>query len=372
MIFNNYIFAIGNIPQNYTSQLISYTPSPTYNIKITTVTFDDGEVKIALDPRHTPTLYGSIATIVLNTHSMFDHDIMLTQILCAALKNQYHIRSINIILPYLPSMRADKSALPFANTITCGALPFLLSNAGADNIITVTPHSQHAIQHWNKFFSISPQHPPSFVDKHLSRSKTTDETNSKHLHIIASADLFKNYLSHIAKHYGLHNICIGAPDGGNKPTDQGYIRASELAQTLFDTSCSNHMFFISKTRTDSHSSITNFKGTVNEKTAVIVDDIISTGRTILNAIKILKENGAKNIIVIITHAIFCNQDVVREIIITCNKLVISDTLGFPVTLQDYADKIDIVPSMPLVAKALEGISIQTSHTAIQELSVEVG
>ena len=55
------------------------------------------------------------------------------------------------------------------------------------------------------------------------------------------------------------------------------------------------------------SEVMNIVGSVKNKNCVIVDDIIDSGGTIVNAVKALKEKGAKDVYVYITHAVLSGE-----------------------------------------------------------------
>jgi ribose-phosphate pyrophosphokinase len=70
----------------------------------------------------------------------------------------------------------------------------------------------------------------------------------------------------------------------------------------------------------------NVIGDVKGKTCIIVDDIIDSGGTIVNAAKALKERGAKEVYVYITHGVLSGEAVKKIKNSVIKNLVITDTI----------------------------------------------
>ncbi len=105
------------------------------------------------------------------------------------------------------------------------------------------------------------------------------------------------------------------------PDDGGYERAKKMAEIL-----SIPAYYIDKKRIDAktvemHLPKVDFSG----KSVLIVDDIISTGGTIIKAVKLLKDNGATRISVSAVHGIFA-KDSDRNIEPMVDLLAVSDTI----------------------------------------------
>lgn len=71
-----------------------------------------------------------------------------------------------------------------------------------------------------------------------------------------------------------------------------------------------------------------FTGTV-QKNAIIIDDVISSGGTLISAAKILKQSGAENIYVMVTHGIFSGHAPLRLQESIIKKVIVTDTLDIP-------------------------------------------
>lgn len=95
----------------------------------------------------------------------------------------------------------------------------------------------------------------------------------------------------------------------------------------------------------------SMEGDVSGKTAIIVDDMISTGRTIIAAEKILLENGAKNIFIFATHAVFSGNATALLRNSKAERIYVTDTIFIP--KEKYFDKLEILSVSHVIAEGLK-------------------
>ena len=108
-----------------------------------------------------------------------------------------------------------------------------------------------------------------------------------------------------------------------------------------------------------HSKVMNVIGNVKDKTCVIVDDIIDSGGTIVNAAKALKDRGAKEVYVYITHGVLSGDAVDKIKKSFIKNLVITDTIdNYEKTKK--AKNIEVLPISSLMGEAIKRISNSTS------------
>jgi ribose-phosphate pyrophosphokinase len=123
--------------------------------------------------------------------------------------------------------------------------------------------------------------------------------------------------------------------------DQG---AHELAQ-LVTRECVIEPIFVTKMRpAQEHVEVTGVLGDIHDKTVLIIDDIISTGRTIVSVSTKLQELGARDVYVFATHGVFSGN--ARELIESSpiiKKVYVTNTLP-----QKYSPKIEIVTIVPFI------------------------
>jgi len=107
------------------------------------------------------------------------------------------------------------------------------------------------------------------------------------------------------------------------------------------------------------SEVMNIIGDVKGKHCIIVDDIIDSGGTIINAVDALKKEGAKDVYVFITHAVLSGQAVEKIKKSQIKKLIITDTIENTSKIKNNS-KIEVISIAPLMAEAINRISNSTS------------
>ena len=164
------------------------------------------------------------------------------------------------MIPYFGYARQDRKVAP-RTSISAKVVANLLTNAGANRIVTVDLHAGQ-IQ--------------GFFDMPVDNLFTTP--------------LFSKFIKKKISSKKL--ICV-SPDMG------GVARTRALA-----TRIKADLAIIDKRRpAPGKSQVMNIIGDVKNKTCIIVDDIIDSGGTIINAVDALKKKGAKEVYVFITHAV---------------------------------------------------------------------
>jgi len=95
----------------------------------------------------------------------------------------------------------------------------------------------------------------------------------------------------------------------------------------------------------------SMEGDVNGKIAIIVDDMISTGRTIVAAEKILLENGARKVFVFATHAVFSASAAELLQNLKAEKVFVTDTIFIP--KEKHFSKLEIISVSKTIAEGLK-------------------
>ena len=103
----------------------------------------------------------------------------------------------------------------------------------------------------------------------------------------------------------------------------------------------------------------NIVGDVRGKTCIVVDDIIDSGGTIVNAAKALKERGAKEVYVYITHGVLSGEAVKKIKKSVIKNLVITDTID-NISRTKNVKNIEVLPISSLMGEAIKRISNSTS------------
>jgi ribose-phosphate pyrophosphokinase len=103
-------------------------------------------------------------------------------------------------------------------------------------------------------------------------------------------------------------------------------------------------------------------GDVEGKVAVIVDDMISTGGTLVLAAELLKERGAAQVHAAATHGIFAGDALSLIANSPISHLFITDTI--PMTAKNPRDLLELVTVAPLFAEAITRIHKDLSVSAL--------
>ncbi len=235
-----------------------------------------------------------------------DERIMELLITVDALKRA-SAKRITVVLPYYPYSRSDKKDQPRV-PITAKLVADLLVAAGVDRVLTCDLHNP-AIQ--------------GFLDV------PSDQLKAKYLLI--------NYFKNISK----EDMVVVATDAGS--SKKAYKYAQELNTT---------MALLDKRRdgNDDKAIASHFIGDVKNKLCVIFDDEIDTAGSMMEAVKALKENGAKEIYAACTHGVLSGPAIDRIKESDLKELVITNTI--PLLPEKKCNKIKVVSIAPLFAQAV--------------------
>ena len=107
----------------------------------------------------------------------------------------------------------------------------------------------------------------------------------------------------------------------------------------------------------------NIVGSVKNKNCVIVDDIIDSGGTIVNAVSALKNKGAKDVYVYITHAVLSGEAVNKIEKSKIKKLITTDTIDNSKKIA-RSKKIQIISLAPMISEAMKRIANSTSVSSL--------
>jgi len=241
-------------------------------IETQTKRFPDGELYI----RILENIENEEVTIIQTTYP--DENIIELFLLLDAVKRA-KAKTITVVIPYFGYARQDKQ---FKNgePISAAALARLISTL-ADNIITVDPHKEHILD----FFTIPAKS-------------------------VSAVKPIATYLK------GKQIDLVLAPDHG------ALDRAKKAADHL---QCD--VDYLEKTRLDGSTISINPKNLeVNGKTVTIIDDIISTGGTMAEAIKQLHSQDVKKIYVACTHGLFAGSAIKKLQEAGCEEIIATDTI----------------------------------------------
>ncbi|AUF83236.1 ribose-phosphate pyrophosphokinase [Mesoplasma syrphidae] len=232
--------------------------------RIQTVTFADGEMLVeALDSVRGKEIY-----VIQSTSTPVNDNIMELLIAIDAFKRG-SAEKINVVIPYFGYARQDRKAKG-RQPITAKLVADLLTKAGADRVITVDIHSQQSM---------------GFFDIPMDNFQTSQILANEIIDTI------------IASKFDRNECILVSPDHG------GLTRVHKVDS--YTGAMTNGIAVIAKRRPEPNKAEVEFVlGDIDGKICFIVDDMIDTGGTIINAAKALKENGAKKVYIFACHGLF--------------------------------------------------------------------
>ena len=291
------------------------------DIEVTPMTardFANGEIYV----RFEESVRGSDC-FVIQSHTQPLNKWLMEQLLMIDALKRGSAKRITAILPFYPYARQDKKHRG-REPISARLIADLLQAAGADRIVSVDLHTDQ-IQ--------------GFFDGPVD-----------HMHAMP---ILTDY---IKDKYDLSNIVVVSPDAGRVNV------AEKWANTLGDAP----MAFVHKTRSAevANEIVANrVVGDVDGKDCVLLDDMIDTGGTIAGAVGVLKEAGARSVVIACTHGVF--SDPARERLSSCGaeEVITTDTL--PQSTEGWAN-LTVLPIAPLLARTINEIFENGSVTTLFE------
>ncbi len=232
--------------------------------------------------------------------------------------NDASAKSITAIVPYMAYARKDRQTQP-RDPVTTRYIALLLEAVGVSRVVTLDIHNLVAFQ--NAFRCHT---------DHLNANK-----------------LFIDYLSD--KITDVKKITIVSPDIG------GVKRAEKFRQALssrFKTEA--NLAYMEKARAKGITKQGRLTGDVEHSIAIIIDDLISTGGTLLHAAKACREGGADTVYAAASHGVFvagANNLMEAEAL---EKVIVTDSIPpFRLATDLIEKKLVIVPATKLIAEAIQ-------------------
>jgi len=264
--------------------------------------FSDGEISA----QYNESIRGSDLFIIQSTNPPAENLMELLILIDAAKRSSAN--RVTAVIPYYGYARQDRKDKPRVS-ITAKLIANLITKAGADRILTMDLHAAQI----QGFFDIPFDH------------------------LYSSVVL----VDHI-KRMGLENLIVASPDVGGVKLARSY--ASRLGTDLV---------IVDKRRPRPNvAEVMNIIGDVNGKNVLLVDDLIDTAGTMVNAAQALKNAGAISIHAACTHPILSGKAVERISSSVIEKVIMTDTV---ITDHDDCDKFELVSVSSLFGEAIKRI-----------------
>ena len=277
--------------------------------------FPDNEIYVEINEN----IRGNSIFVVQSTSNPVNDNLMELLICIDALRRS-SAKNITAVIPYFGYARQDRKVVP-RTAISAKLVSNLITDAGANRILSVDLHAGQI----QGFFDIP-------VDN------------------LFATPIFAR---HIKKNIKTNNLICVAPDVGGVERARAFSRRINVGIAIIDK----------RRPAPGKSEVMNIVGNVKHKICVIVDDIIDSGGTIVNAAKALKDKGAKEIYVYITHAVLSGNAVDKIKESQIKKLIITDTIDNSKKIK-ISKKIEVISFAPMISEAIKRISNSTSVSSL--------
>lgn len=269
--------------------------------------FPDGERYL----RISESVENEEVTVIQSTGYPQDENLMELIFMIANLKD-LGAKKVRVVVPYMGYARQEKRFNP-GETISAKIVCEMIESAGADEFITFNIHEKCVLDFFN-IPAINISAMPDIAD-YLNK-KFFKKEDAKPL-IIAPDKGAYGFAQEISEIIGC---------------DCTYLTKVRLGPDKVETK-------IVDVRCDSESENTVNVDSVKGMHAIIVDDIIATGGTIVNAINILKQYGASSVDVCCVHPILTNNGATRIYAAGANKIIGTNSLSSDTSRVSIASSI---------------------------------
>jgi ribose-phosphate pyrophosphokinase len=276
-------------------------------------TFKDEETRIRIEDN----VRGADVFVVQPTCRPVDHHIMELLLMIEAVRRA-SARRITAVIPYYGYSRQEKKSTG-REPISAKLIANLITVAGANRVLAMDLHTP-AIE---GFFDIPVDHMRSV-----------------------------NVLTTHCLQMELENPVVVSPDPG------GVLRANDFRARIGAS-----LAIIAKQRPQPDvAEMLEMVGEVRGKNAIIVDDIIGTGDTLVQASNMLMDRGARAVYSFAVHAPLPGRAAERIADSRISHVVVTNTI--PVTPAQKGDKIEVLTVAPLIAEAIKRIHEDVSVSAL--------
>jgi len=276
--------------------------------------FSEGEIRVKINEN----IRGKDVFVIQPTCPPSNDNLMELLIIIDALKRA-SAKRITAVMPYFGYARQDRKDQPRV-PITAKLVANLLTVAGANRILTMDLHASQI----QGFFDIPMDH-------------------------LFAVGVFVEYFSKLA----LNDIVVVSPDVGGIKMARAYAKRMNAGLAIIDKRR------VSPDETEAM----HILGEVKGKNVIIVDDLIATGSSLVEAVETLKKQGAKGIWAAVTHGVLSGPAISRVDKTTAlNELVITDSI--PLEDGKKHPRIKVLSIADLLGEAIKRIHNEESVSAL--------
>ncbi|HET8751331.1 MAG TPA: ribose-phosphate pyrophosphokinase [Gaiellaceae bacterium] len=284
-----------------------------------------GDVELSTFPndetycRYLESIRGADVFIVQTGCPPVDKNLMELVLMIQAAKLA-SAKRITAVIPWFPYSRQDRKAKP-REPISARLVADMLQLAGVDRVLTMDLHAGQI----QGFFTLPVDH-------------------------MTALQLFATHFRDL----GLtgDGVVAVAPDAGRA---KHAVRFGEMIEASFA--------IMHKMRVASdHVEVTEVTGKVRDKVAIVGDDVATTGGTLIAGARALKEHGASEVNVFVTHALFSEEALERIGNSEIDRIVVTDSV--PVDPRKRPEKMTVLSVSGLLAEAIMNVFADDSVSAI--------
>ncbi len=301
----------GNANPKLAQEICRYLKIPLSDALVTT--FSEGEIRVKIDEN----VRGRDVFIIQPTCPPVNDNLMELLILIDALKRA-SAKRITAVLPYFGYARQDRKDQPRV-PITAKLVANLITKAGADRILTVDLHAGQI----QGFFDIPMDH-------------------------LYAVNIFVNHIKKIK----LKDIVIVSPDVGGIKMARAYAKKFDAPLAIVDK----------RRVSGEETEAMNILGDIKGKNLIIIDDLVATASSLVEAAAALKKQGGKEIYAAITHPVLSGPAIKRINDSVIKKLFVTNTI--PVENGKKHKKIEVLSIAPLLAEAIKRIHNEESVSCL--------
>ncbi|MDH5526739.1 MAG: ribose-phosphate pyrophosphokinase [Nitrospirota bacterium] len=311
-MFNQLKIFSGNANPALAEKVCAYLDIPLGDATVST--FSDGEVLVQIDEN----VRGMDVFVIQTLSDPANHHLMEMLIMFDALKRA-SARRITAVIPYFGYARQDRKSAPRV-PITAKLIADLVTTAGADRVLTLDLHAGQI----QGFFNIP-------VDHLYAKPVLLEYLHKKEF----------------------NDLVVVSPDAG------GTERARSFAKRL------NASLAIIDKRRDApnKAQLMNIIGEVDGHDVLLLDDMIDTGGTIVQAAHALKERGALKVYGACSHPVLSGPAIDRLIDSPFDELITTDTIPLNGKDERYT-KFTVLSVADLLGKAVARVHTEESVSSL--------
>lgn len=301
----------GNANPELAKKICSYLKVQLGNAQVDR--FNDGEIRI----RIAEDVRGRDVFIVQPTCDPVNDNLMELLIMIDAIKRS-SARRITAVMPYYGYSRQDRKDRPRV-PITAKLVANLITVAGTNRVLTMDLHAGQI----QGFFDIP-------------------------LDNLFAVNTFMRYFEKLH----LPNLVVVSPDVGGIKMARAYAKKFKAGLAVVDKRRIN----------DKEAEVMNIMGEIRGKNVCLIDDLVATAGTLVEAVAALKNAGAKKVFAAATHPILSGPAIERIENSALEELIVTDTI--PIPKEKLIPRIKVLSVGPLLGQAIERIHYEKSISTL--------